>query len=296
MFFFLLSGFLLAHLYLSRPFDRRDAAKFVVSRIARICPLYVALVVLSFFAWQMGLRDTLYQVRGLKSLMSHLLMLSGTSVLWTIPVLMAFYALFLFIWWLHTRRPVTAFVLMGMVALAVILLGYPAPTRFVYGVEVQIRFVRALPWMFAGIWMARIYRHWPGPARFQSSVFALVPFLAVVFFPENLEALFSRASDPWADTVVLAGMGAVFFLFVFLVPDHGRLAANRVNDGLARVSYPLYLVHIPLLYWASPLLREAGPLSYPVYLATALGLSVLVHELFEKPARLWLRRGSQRVL
>lgn len=70
--------------------------------------------------------------------------------------------------------------------------------------------------------------------------------------------------------------------------------------GLGALSYPLYLIHHPILRVTSELgerLSPAGPLLW-AYLAAefafVLALSWLVLRFFENPARAWLRSLGRR--
>ena len=95
-----------------------------VARVARILPLFVAVVLLSWVAQQSGwpwLTATAYDIPDIKSLASHLLTLYGVQVLWTIPAELHFYVIFALLWWLRPRLgwaiPAFSVVVLGVFAL-----------------------------------------------------------------------------------------------------------------------------------------------------------------------------------
>ena len=51
----------------------------------------------------------------------------------------------------------------------------------------------------------------------------------------------------WKDLEILFIVSLIFFFFIFLTPENDRLLANRVGDFLGKISYSLYLLHIPVI-------------------------------------------------
>jgi peptidoglycan/LPS O-acetylase OafA/YrhL len=97
MLFFALSGFLMGYLYCDWPSGTVRIKDFAVARLARVGPLFVLVVMLSWICatylpspWD----RFLYPLEGTASLASHLLLLDGVDVLWTIPVEIHFYLIF----------------------------------------------------------------------------------------------------------------------------------------------------------------------------------------------------------
>ncbi len=100
MIFFMLSGFLLGHLYIEDKCDWRNARKYVANRIARVVPLFYVVVVVSIVATSLGQPSFLYDISG-QSTIEHLLFVNGKSVLWTVPIELQFYAAFIGVWALY---------------------------------------------------------------------------------------------------------------------------------------------------------------------------------------------------
>lgn len=73
------------------------------------------------------------------------------------------------------------------------------------------------------------------------------------------------------------------------------MPAHRPVNMLARLSYCLYLVHLPLIPTAVAIATSKGMwLFWPIYLALSLGAAVLLHVAVEKPFLLWKDRIATR--
>lgn len=103
MLFFLLSGFLMSHLYLDTKFSRANIERYLLARAGRILPLYLVIVFSSYLLIQNNY-DILYNITDLNSLIGHLLFMHGESVLWTIPPEIQFYIIFVAFWFLAGER------------------------------------------------------------------------------------------------------------------------------------------------------------------------------------------------
>ena len=58
--FFVLSGFLMGHLYLWKPMDRPAIVRYLIARIARVVPIYYIVVIAAFFISQFSGPDFIY--------------------------------------------------------------------------------------------------------------------------------------------------------------------------------------------------------------------------------------------
>ena len=95
MLFFLLSGFLMAHLYLDRPFERGLIKRYAMARLGRVLPLFLLVVLTSFIAPYVGVSG-FYDLSGWSYFIAHLLFLEGESVLWSVAPEVHFYWLLVF--------------------------------------------------------------------------------------------------------------------------------------------------------------------------------------------------------
>jgi len=74
-------------------------------------------------------------------------------------------------------------------------------------------------------------------------------------------------------------------------PDMG---ASRLMTAMGALSYPLYVIHFPLLHWIGWLLAGRMPAwaSIPVSVALVLLCSLLALKLWDEPVRRWLSRPA----
>ena len=294
MLFFLLSAFLMSTLYMGREPTGAALRKYTFARIGRVVPLYVLVVVLSYAFAKTGpawLASSVYDIPDLKSLTSHLLLLYGVQVLWTIPAEIHFYGIFALLWWLRPRLPwvVAGF---SLLILGVFVSGHwpLGPKQPVLGFPIDLPLLRGLPYFVAGMALGLLYLKWrPAPSR-QHNVYLLAFALLFLLYPAILQRLTGLTYVMWFNPLILLSMSLVFFCLVFMVPDGNRLLENRPGDFLGRISYSMYLLHFPVLLAMGQfgLLKGAGGLL--LFLAITILASALIHHLFEAPMRAWFRR------
>lgn len=299
-FFFTLSGYILAIVYLQRP-QPVDRRKFWIARFARIYPLFAASLLL-------GLPDLLFAriaKYGLKSafiktgvtLAGNVVMLQAWTTklrglnnpVWSLSAETVFYLLFPYLGWRLWRASSKAafwgmllFYLQGMlfVALAIKLRVDTGAIDFVP--------IFHLHEFFAGILLAR----WQTQKQVN---------------PSSRERL--RTAAPWLAAAALALFIASLYIFPHITEHYFRdglllpanlLAILAFGSGhslldrafsaswlvlLGEASYGLYLIHLPIWLYTAKMEAHYGLWFYLCYLAAVVGLSVLGYLFFEIPAR-----------
>jgi peptidoglycan/LPS O-acetylase OafA/YrhL len=134
MLFFLLSGFLMAHLYLNIPPTPQSIRAFAAARVARVVPLFLVVVIapylLSLIA-PSSVNSYFYGITNIPALLSHLFLLSGWDVLWTIPIEIHFYVLFALAWFMRPRLGTRLNWISGALVILIFISGHaPAIRRF----------------------------------------------------------------------------------------------------------------------------------------------------------------------
>lgn len=305
MLFFLLSAFLMTILYLDREPARQAMRGYGAARVARILPLYAAVVVLSWLGQQSGLpwlMKVLYDIPTAKSLASHLATLYGVQVLWTIPAELHFYLVFAALWWLRPRFawaiPAFCAIVLGTYVSGHWPLG---PKQPVLGFPVDLPLLRGLPYFTVGMMIGMLYNRWRPPARIRHHAFALALPLILLLYPAIIGKLTGWTygqgpgeSPMWFLPLLLLAVSAIFFVLVFLVPDGNPVLENRAGDYLGKISYSLYLLHFPVLL----ALTQAGLAKGVGGLALFLALTILAasasYRFYELPMRLRIRAmGAQ---
>lgn len=302
-FFFVLSGFILTHVYLGSV--ERGAfrwSSFIKRRLARLYPLHLAtflLVVVYATAGRLaGLEFRVPEAYSLEAVWPNLLLLhawgvqdhmSWNYVSWSISAEWFAYLLFLPLSLAVLRLPggslvklAAAVALLGVASLvAEPLLGRPL-THLTHDFGI----LRILPEFVLGAALYHVARDWDleprrGPALMLAALAALV---AMVHWRQDGAAAVLLLAFLIFASASLARQGGLAFL------------ARPALVYLGEISYAIYMIHaiVFIVFFrglglvlgdpASPLIWWLGPLA----LVLTFAASVLAHHLVERPARDWL--------
>ncbi|WP_109764265.1 acyltransferase family protein [Pleionea mediterranea] len=282
MLFFMLSGFLMSYLYLDKDFNQGNMIRYFLARVGRVLPLYLAVVFGSYVLALIG-NDSLYNIPDFNALLGHLLFLYGDSVLWTIPAEIHFYLIFIVFWTLAKNR--MGYIYLSIVALMILLFltNFPKFYGDINGVPYNIFSVlRTLPFFFVGVVLGMQYRSLAVPEYLKKHWFILALCLIPLMYPAFSPLTTPDKTRMWLSYEVLLVMSTVFFCIVFLVPNNNVFLANKLGDFIGKISYSLYLLHMPIIIKVNQL-----TLSVEIKLLLSFVLSVLVayisYRCFEKP-------------
>ncbi|NOU52242.1 acyltransferase [Pseudoalteromonas sp. JBTF-M23] len=291
MLFFLLSGFLMAHLYLDKQCNRQNITDYFLARVGRVIPLYLVIVFASYFFTQAD-KNVLYNIADYNTLVGHLLFVYGESVLWSIPPEVHFYFIFVLLWSLSQHRKGYIYVVIIAVMLLLFFTNFPKVFGDFYGIPYNLfSILRTLPFFFIGVIFGLHYKCANIPAYLRSHWFILALCLIPLMYPEFSPITSDSKNRMWLSYEVLFVMGTVFFCIVFLVPDNNVLLSNRLGDFIGKISYSLYLLHMPIIEVVNTL-----ALSVELKLILSLLLSVLAaylsFKLFERPIAKAIRKRA----
>ncbi|EJC85714.1 LOW QUALITY PROTEIN: putative acyltransferase [Rhizobium leguminosarum bv. trifolii WSM2297] len=283
--FFALSGFLMAHLYGSRPVTRETVLDFLVSRFARIYPVYLAAVLLVAMLSSIQNLDFVQPIIGGTDFVRHVFLLGSSGL--SIPPEIQFYLLFPILWLCFARPHRYGGVIVGFAMVVVVdgLLELPGP---------GILLVSKLPYFLFGALAGKMHSYWnkwtPSPL---TGIFTL--FLLAVFFTyRNLVPGFSP--EFWSLQSAVAAA-----VIVALVARQPPIAANVLAAApvrfLGTISFSLYLFHVPIMFLVhrSFEILMPEPALIAVALVVAVGGAWFLHETIEVPSRrllvtLWQHR------
>lgn len=276
MVFFSLSGFLMAHLYLSSPPTGRNVADFLVRRFARVIPLYIAVIVVAFFFWVLLEFPPMGYDVNRENLLPRLLLLNAEGIVWTVQVEVQFYLLFPIIWlissWfgVHVAWPLSILLVLACVFPSPELPGIVAYGQvFILGILIYLACQRIPP-----------LPNWVLPLALIVYV-ATFPVLMLDYY--GIDA--GHPSLVFWSPLYLAITG---LLLIATVKSRSAeyLLGNRFGRWLGRVSYSLYLLHLPILglvLWA--MAGQSVWLMLLVFLASTAVVAELSFRLIERPAR-----------
>ncbi|MCW8093090.1 acyltransferase family protein [Alteromonas sp. ASW11-130] len=292
MLFFLLSGFLMSYLYMDRDFSRENVKRYFLARGARVLPLYFIVVLSSYFLSQYG-SEQLYNIPDFNVLLGHLLFLYGESVLWTIPPEIQFYFLFIVLWSFAKYRAGYIYLTIVAVMLFLFFANFPRIYGEINGVPYNVfNVLRSLPFFFVGVLFGMHYKAFNVPHYLQKHWFVFALLLIPLMYPEFTPISTADKQKMWLSYEVLLVMSTVFFCIVFLVPDNNLLLANKFGDFIGKISYSLYLLHMPII----SLVNEQN-ISIELKLFLSLTLSIAAafvsYRMFERPMANFIRRFAE---
>jgi peptidoglycan/LPS O-acetylase OafA/YrhL len=281
--FFVLSGFVLARTYASTQWTPRNLWKYLTGRFARVYPVYLLslLIVLPFIV---KAKD---QPKGWLVAM-HLTLLQGWWVghytagwntpAWTLSCEMFFYLMFPLLivpmrdsGWART---------IGAALLACVL----TPTMWALGVSDQLKPVVHLPDFLMGIAVARAFdlltERREAPTGKWLYGIGLLGSAAMIGYAQYLPKSINL-------TTLLRPMNAALLLGLGLGGGWiARCLSGRTIVYLGKSSYGMYILHIPILWWA---VSWPGFAVRYLYVLAVVAASCIVYAVFEEPANRYIR-------
>lgn len=278
--FFALSGFLMAYLYGAQPVTRASVLDFLVSRFARIYPVYLAAVILVLILSTTPGLDYIQPIHGMGDFVRHVALLGSSGVFWSVPPEIQFYVFFPMLWLClgqPHRFPGLIAILMALVAVDG-LLGLPGP---------GILLLSKLPYFLFGTIAGRLHAIW-GPVS-RSRLVGVLALLLPVLFMSYRTILPAVDPDFWGMHSAFAA-AVIVALVAWQSPLSAKVFASPPLRFLGAISFSLYLFHVPAMFLARHTL--GGLLPEPVVIPLTFLIAVLaawfLHVTIELPSRQWL--------
>lgn len=300
-FFFVLSGFVLSHVYLDK-LARRDVrpSAFFVLRFSRLYPLHCAsllfVAAMQWFREGRGLGDFVYGSNDAVHFVLNLLFLqqgvvrtdySFNGPAWSLTVEEVSYLCFfvsLFFFAKQYRR------VFGLLLVLGIAINLGAFDTHVFNLDIS----RGLVGFFAGC-LAFQLRAW---ARRAGASGRLALLSAVVF--AVTVGVFVRDGYPRTTAILIVHSLVMFPALVLLVletPLLRRILSFSPFTYLGEISYSLYMLHFPVQIVLATLDESLGwgldrrsVSFFSMYAFVTLGVSAASFQLFERPVQAWIRR------
>ncbi|WP_439470243.1 acyltransferase family protein [Brevundimonas sp.] len=303
--FFVLSGFILSHVYLEAAGTNRYSHKgFLWARIARVYPLHLVtlagMAVLGVGAVVAGLSvsDSLTDWRALPAhiTLTHAWGLAPSSAFnhpsWSISAEWFAYLTFpafAFVAWRLRNRPVLATVLAAAVALGIYAAFQPLAGFSLTEATFRWGALRIVPCFLLGCALYLIYRRAP------------IPHASLVALVSGAGILASASLGVWDPITVLFAGGLILALGSLSNTQAGVLA-SPFGVYLGEISYSIYMVCAPvLLVMTNVAARLTGAEDKRFHIIVWLGIvaaipvaAMLTYHLVERPARKALRGLAKR--
>ncbi|MGE0740465.1 MAG: acyltransferase family protein [Hyphomonadaceae bacterium] len=307
-FFFVLSGFVLMHVYGARLARGMSVTAFMQARLSRLYPLYVAglaigvlhAVLMTFKGWSDVSWGQLAAGAGfglfvlptppaLSPTTDNIYPFDGPawSLFFELVSNLAFAALFLRL----NERVLGAIVAVSAAALAF--------TAFTYGrvdgghawANFAGGFPRVFYGFFAGVLTYGVYRAAKLPALPAWAAFAIL--LALLALPGE--------GAVRAPLELFATLIAFPLLVLFSANAHVGGAAGWAAYWAGLLSYGVYILHVPIRDWlnaglhiVAPDWAPPGALMVALVAGCALAAALVLHVIYDVPARRWLTRWRRR--
>lgn len=301
MLFFILSGFLMGHLYLGKPFDRAAAFRYLAARMARVLPLYY-LVVIGSFALSLAFGQAFAFHMSTRQFVRLLLLVGHDYVFWSIPPEVQFYFIFLLIWGVaQTRIMVTWLPAVTLLTAILLLLRPEFPGISVLG-QLQI--------FLTGVAIAVVRRRLaariaPAAALTVQIAGLLACLVALAGLMPVQTIIQGEAASRWKDDIAYANLpfalvvGSVLFAYTIDTRFARMLFANGVAERLGAFSFGIYLLHWPIMQAV-----HAALAPFPLFpaeigviaLAATISAAAAAHYIYEMPMQALLRPRIARLL
>ena len=299
--FFILSGFILSHVYLGRVAKKRfNYGSFLWARLSRIYPVHVVTLAATIGIWlvamKMGARFDPVAFDP-KVLPQHLLMIHawGTtpSVQWNFPSWSISAE-----WFAYLIFPIAAVLVLALRRLAWLAVALSLGLFFVmfWSVEssclplsevTRLGFIRIVPAFLFGASLYQLGRTVALP-RFASLIGAGLATLWIAV----------GSSLHWSDAAIWPAFGLLIFSLAEASKTNARgLLGAAALVYLGEVSYSVYMTHLPvdIAYFhaldriAPNLTGVAAWVAWIGVFAATLLASIATYHLVERPARNWMR-------
>ncbi|MEH6559211.1 MAG: acyltransferase [Oceanicoccus sp.] len=291
MLFFILSGFLMGHLYLNKEFTTENVTLYLVSRVGRIFPLYIGLILISVLISTTVYPAFHYNITDPDIVFRALFFIDAPFEFWTIPVEVQFYFVFIIFWLLYARN--TGVPLLGVfIALttvpSVILflkLGYVPAIFSSYALPFFVGIATAIN--YSRICASRLCKAIAAYCAIPSLIALLLTLPAI-----RADAGWVLADDffvrTWADPLNWLVVYTIFFCAMLNVKSFSFLN-TRLFVFMGEISFGFYLIHYPILKIVHSM-NVPQPMQFLTSFVVVTVLAWLSCTYFEKPVNRFIRR------
>lgn len=292
--FYALSGFLISYLYADRPMTATTIGKYSLARLSRVLPLYYFVVILSLIALTIfGI--AFYGYSDFSGFLINALLIRGSSVLWSIPVEIHYYVLFLGVWSLTSRsRWILSFCLLLLLQLGGVLF-----MNWIDGWRTSLPFW--LHFFLFGHFLAFIFRRYRDQFLSLSDSRILIAcsilfVAALVISPPQVRRDLGWIVLPQYMDPVSVGVPLLMFLFALISAGPFSSLASPPLAFLGKISFSVYLIHMPVIIMVGRIcsgLNTFPGFEFVLIFVVTLSMSTGTYFIIERSAQNWLRRPKR---
>jgi peptidoglycan/LPS O-acetylase OafA/YrhL len=276
--FFILSGFLMGWLYREQPLTREAVTDFARRRFARIAPLFVFTVVLTYVLHWTAWRQFAVVSMSTRHFLETLLLWEGRGIFWTIPVEVQFYFVFPLIWWISAKAP-RLWMPLTIIAGIALLLATKArfPVLLDYGAAFMV-----------GILLSSL----KGKPRTLTANLIFLTSLAglVLLYPGLWRMLGIKPPDAFHSPLHMLVFGGLVWSAI-RSPIGTAIFGNALARFIGNISFSLYLLHYMVYRVLAVTPLASNRLLFLLsFVISAIGVAALSYRFIEVPSRRWLAR------
>jgi len=285
MMFFVLSGFLMAHLYIKEDFNYANAKKYALARIGRVVPLYFVLLFVSILITKYIYNDFYYNFSETDVLMRAVFFIEAPYVFWTIPVEVQFYVIFMGFWFLY-KKNASPYILAAYIIFTML------PSVWIFlEIGQKMKVVSLFSYAFFLGVVTALLREYIRRSVVIGKIASVAGYPLIILLFLNLPVLREQYGLVYANNIFFRTWGdpitwvIVYGLFICVILNSKSVAFlnHRLFVYLGSISYGFYLMHYPvLLYFKALEISSIAKLVLAFTVATVI--SHLSYNYFEKPA------------
>lgn len=284
--FFILSGYLIAQVYLYKPFNKQNARNYLVARLARIVPLFIFIIVVSFIISNYIHNEFHYDFKDKANVFLSLLFIHTPHEPWTIPVEVQFYVCFLLFWYLYYVKKIHIAILFLFPIIFLI------PTFVFWMMYDRIPHVMCsfAIFFFIGILISFLHKHnhlEKRVTKIPTYISWLMLFAFAVVFPV-LRKKFGIFDASWYSPIGIFIVTALFILIIIKQKDY-KILSHSSLIFMSEISYGFYLIHRPIMKLFTNNFGT-GPFIALLILISSIALAYVSFKLIEVPARKYIER------
>jgi peptidoglycan/LPS O-acetylase OafA/YrhL len=292
--FFVLSGFLMSHLYAGAHWDWQAVSRYAIARFARIAPIYWLVITVCILISYANPGDAfMLRIEGPRAIARHYLFGGNVWIFWSIPLEVQYYVFFLLVWWAIAQRTCRVYALPLLALLCAALL-------VTHGLWGGLMLPHKLHFFLAGSLAGLL----PRPAWKAGSETRILSILQGGALLLLALPLWQYTSKPDLYGATALGLSLATSIYLLSLPSAwtSLVFATPWVRKIGQASFSIYLMHVLVFHYGMQWLGLQHTVYEPLWLPLGLAgvaLPMLLSHWIEMPlqraTRRWLQARLDRV-